>query len=264
MRVRLIDHNMRYLNEKDGPIWYFRIYNFNDLRDLLENEIDSIRDYVFRGQARAEWELVSTLNRLINRARRTGAKQSSIERFVQMHINRFKLEIRGRRGDNPPKLNEDELWALGQHYGLATPLLDWSKSPYISLFFALEGINEYCEKRALWCLNTKEVEEKNKNLSKREKLYLIFPDTDDNKRLLGQSGLFSKGPVMKSVNAWVMEKFNDSNNPILLKIEIPGDHNFRKETLKTLELMNITHSTIFPDLIGASRFCNIVAEDYET
>ena len=255
---------MRYLDKKEGPLWYFQVYNFNDLRDLLENVVDRIRDYVFRGQTKTNWELVSTLYRLIERARRTGAKHSSIERFVQLHLDRFKLEIRGRRGDNPAKLDEDELWALGQHYGLATPLLDWSKSPYIALFFALEEMSEYGEKRALWCLNTKLIEEKNRKAGRKEKLYLIFPDTDDNKRLLGQSGLFSKGPVMKSVNSWVEEEFNDSNNPILLKIEIPGHHDFRKETLKTLELMNITHSTIFPDLVGASRFCNIVAEDYET
>ena len=38
---------------------------------------------------------------------------------------------------------------------------------------------------------------------------------------------------------------------------------FRKAALKKLQLMNVNHSTLFPDLMGASLYCNIVAEDYE-
>lgn len=254
---------MRYLDKEDGPIWHFRTYTFEDLRDLIENEIKDITDFVFRGQTKAKWQLTSTLDRLISHARESGVKQGSIEKFVEKHLDRFRLEIRGRRGDNPPKLDEDELWALGQHFGLATPLLDWSVSPYISIFFALASRNEFNEERVLWCLNRKRVELINEGLSEKEKLNLIFPDSDDNKRLLGQSGLFSKGPVMKHVDDWVKEKGHNSNNPVLYKIVFSGEHQFRKSALKKLSLMNITHSTLFPDLIGACSHCNIVAEDYE-
>jgi hypothetical protein len=108
------------------------------------------------------------------------------------------------------------------------------------------------------------VKDKNKILAEEYRLNLVFPDTDDNKRLLGQSGLFSKGPVMISVDDWVLENFPSSKAPVLRKYIIPGTHEFRKTALRKLELMNITHSTIFPDLIGASRYCNVIAEDYET
>ena len=254
---------MRYLDRKEGPIWYFRTYTFEDLRDFIENGIPDISDYVFRGQSNAKWQLTSTLDRLVRHARKTGVKQGPIDKFVKKHLDRFRLEIRGRRGDNPPKLNDDELWALGQHYGLATPLLDWSVSPYISVFFALASINEFNDDRVLWCLNRRRVEKINEGLSEKQKLKLIFPDSDDNKRLLGQSGLFSKGPVMKHVDDWVKEKAQNSNESILLKLTFSGEFEFRKSALKKLKLMNITHSTLFPDLSGASLYCNIVAEDYE-
>lgn len=256
---------MRYVDKKDGPTWEFAVSTFEDLRDLLENEIKDINNYVFRGQSNANWNLTSTLDRLIRHARRTGVKQGSIDQFVKKHIDRFRLEIRGRRGDNPSKLEENELWALGQHYGLATPLLDWSQSPYISMFFALASlINNNAQRRVLWCLNRRQVECINDGLSDKEKLYLISPDSDDNKRLLGQSGLFSKGPVMKHVDEWVRDKSTmNSNTPVLLKIVFPGEFNFRKSALKKLQLMNINHSTLFPDVSGASLYCNIVAEDYE-
>ncbi len=254
---------MKYLAHKNGAIWEFTVTRFEELRDLLENEIHDINEYIFRGQSHFDWQLTSTLDRLIGHARQTGAKGGSITQFVKRHLDRFRLEIRGRRGDNPAKLGEDELWALGQHYGLATPLLDWSQSPYISLFFALAGLDNNGAQRVLWCLNRKQVEQINDGLSQQHKLHLIVPDSDDNKRLLGQSGLFSKGPVMETVDEWVSDKSRNVNHPVLLKVVFPGDFQFRKAALKKLQLMNITHSTLFPDISGASLYCNIVAEDFE-
>lgn len=245
------------------PFQEISVATFDDLRLLIEEEISDIGDFVFRGQSNAQWSLTSTLDRLIQHARQTGAKQGSIDQFVQAHLERFRLEIRGRRGDNPTRLEENELWALGQHFGLATPLLDWSRSPYISAFFALGTINEREDPRVLWCLHQRRVAKINEGLSERERLQLIFPDSDDNKRLLGQSGLFSKGPVMKPVDQWVKEKATTKEGPVLLKVVFPGDFGFRKAALRKLQLMNINHSTLFPDVMGASLYCNIVAEDYE-
>ncbi|MEM7358838.1 MAG: FRG domain-containing protein [Pseudomonadota bacterium] len=249
--------------DKEKSFQEIEVSTFDELRDLLENKIPEIEDFVFRGQTDKNWDLSSTLDRLIRHARETGAKTASMESFVHSHLESFKLEIRGRRGDNPSQLEENELWALGQHYGLATPLLDWSLSPYISAFFALSSITADDEGgRALWCLNRKKVNQINSGLSDTHRLELIVPDSDDNKRLLGQSGLFSKGPVLVSVNEWVDDKTGPSASLTLIKIVFPNHPEFRKAALKKLNLMNINHSTLFPDLEGASLHCNIVAEDY--
>ncbi len=254
---------MTNLFDPKRSIQEFTATSFDKLRDLIENKILDIGDYVFRGQSNADWRLTSTLDRLIVHARQTGAKHGPMEDFVRSHLERFRLEIRGRRGDNPPRLEENELWALGQHFGLATPLLDWSQSPYIAVFFALGSLNEKETSRVLWCLHRSRVEEINISLAELERLELIFPDSDDNKRLLGQSGLFSKGPVMKPVDKWVGQRAPANSGPVLLKVIFPGDFLFRKAALRRLQLMNINHSTLFPDLMGASLYCNIISEDYE-
>lgn len=241
---------------------------FEEVRKFFDEEYsDRNENFVFRGHSNKIWQLVSTLNRLIKSARLTGAKQESIKKFTDTHLKRFKAEIKGRRGDNPSKLNEDEAWALGQHYGLATPLLDWSNSPYIALFFAFDSLREdEVQERCVWGMNKNSIDRINRKVTEKEKkIKFIIPETEDNKRIISQSGLFTKVPVMSSVDEWVNQYSSrvNSTEPALTKIVISGNRYLRKNILKHLELMNIKFSTIYPDLIGASKYCNVKAENYE-
>lgn len=248
------------------PIEEITLSSFDEIRRYFDLHYAENRDdFVFRGQAKKEWRLESTLRRLIINARKTGAKDEGVNSFVAKHLDRFKIEIKGRRGINPPKLEDDEIWALGQHYGLATPLLDWSNSPYISLFFAFSDFFSDDQRRCVWALNKSKVQEINKAISNdSNKMEFFIPESEDNERIISQSGLFTKGPVMMSVDQWVNHNHNlVGGEPALVQIEIPEIDASRKEILSHLDLMNIKYSTVFPDLIGASRYCNIKAENYE-
>lgn len=46
-----------------------------------------------------------------------------------------------------------ELYALMQHHGLPTRLLDWSESPLVALYFALTSEPDSTADRAIWVLN---------------------------------------------------------------------------------------------------------------
>lgn len=52
-------------------------------------------------------------------------------------FEKFIIHLKELRGVQPPfpdfdSLEKDEIWAIGQNYGLPTPLLDWTEEPYIA------------------------------------------------------------------------------------------------------------------------------------
>ena len=211
-------------------------------------------EIVYRGQAGHNWHLSSTLGRLFD--------GGSVPREHEEGLLReFRLAMRGRGLDLSNIADDRELWALGQHHGLCTPLIDWTKSPYVALFFAfdemdVEGVAN--PSRAVFCLNMTAI---------RETLpEIIFqPTHHENARLVNQAGLFTITPsggdnlVSAILNELAENDLIDPSKPMdvahfVSKIHIPNEH--RVECLNTLRKMNIHHANLFPDPGGASKYCN--------
>jgi hypothetical protein len=269
------------------------VENFDQFSKIFEanGEIgdDGARDFVFRGQASSLWKLESTLERLISRAIKSGAKVSSRRSFVDDQLKRFRQAIRGRRGNNPTKLEYLEAWALGQHFGLATPLLDWSASPYIALFFAFSNNQKYCHlsnenshRRSVWCLNSRRIQEVEfhalhsaapkrvddggrrivrNSFLEENRLTFVIPDIDENQRLVVQSGSFTYCRSGQAVDEWV-ERFLPEEQDVLIRIDIEEPFGLRRKILKSLDLMNINYASLFPDISGACSHVNSIAEDF--
>ena len=95
---------------------------------------------------------------------------------------------------------------------------------------------------------------------------IVRPLSDENSRLVSQRGLFTRGPNNMDLETWV-EKYRPlapflNKAHIILKITIPTTD--VHDCLSYLNRMNINHSTLFPDLTGASYFCNnhLINEKY--
>jgi hypothetical protein len=233
----------------------------DDWDNLLANINDLVADwpaYIFRGQASSDWLLESTLSRALKRI-----KYTDKEELVKEHLERFKLKIRGRRGKNPRQLSENELWALGQHYGLYTPLLDWSRSPYVGLFFALTDVNKSpTGQRTLWALHSTDSDTitkfyKNKESNSKRYLELVDPILDENERLVNQNGLFTKTPLTTDIEDLITRGPN-IEWVTLYKINFPDG--LRDEGIAYLNLMNINYASLYPDLSGSSLDTNLKLE----
>lgn len=109
----------------------FAIDSMQEFHDLIRRN-DEFKGYLFRGQKDASWKLESSIFRFRN------YQEDYISTNMDSLLENFKIYARGCLNElNSLPDNQDEIWAIGQHYGLYTPLLDWSVSPYIAMYFAL-------------------------------------------------------------------------------------------------------------------------------
>jgi len=213
-------------------------------------------EIVYRGQRGHDWHLSSTLARLFDGGSVPAEHEASL-------LAQFRLAMRGR-GLDCSKLDDEELWAFGQHHGLRTPLIDWTKSPYVALFFAFDepdvlDINPN-DSRAVFCLNMTAIRA-DESLSK-----IIFePTHHENARLVNQAGLFTITPsgrenlVSAILNELAENEVINPDDPAdvaryIAKIHVPNEN--RVECLNTLRKMNIHHANLFPDPGGASKYSN--------
>lgn len=229
--------------------------------NTIVNTMLKYPEYVFRGHRRNDWLLESTLTRILKQ------KPDPAKRRV-VHLENFKFAVRGRRGPTPPVIKDDDenaWWALGQHQGLATPLLDWTLSPYAALFFAFyESVpGDETETRVVFALQEKAVTLKSKKIREKDPnsddtILFYRPMSDENQRLVNQAGLFSRSPDNSDIESWVRRHFQGEHPATLLKFHIRNEE--REECLKALGRMNLNYSTLFPDLFGASKYANMKLE----
>jgi len=167
----------------------------------------------------------------------------------------FRLAMRGR-GPDLTSMEDEDIWAYGQHVGLATPLLDWSKSPFVSLYFAFaepDLDNTDNHSRAIFCLDMTRLKVALPEL-------FVEPRSNDNARLVSQAGLFTLTPSgSENFESYIGFEFpaNDIARklaPYICKIHIPNER--RLECLAMLRKMNIHHGSLFPDPFGAAQYCN--------
>ncbi|WP_182911221.1 FRG domain-containing protein [Pseudoalteromonas gelatinilytica] len=225
--------------------------DWEHFREYVAQEFGGKNSYIFRGHADRNWKLESTLTRLAHRV----SEDITPKLLESAQLKNFQVRIRGLRGTNPQLLDDNGLWSLGQHYGLCTPLLDWTESVYIASYFAFEH-SESCQSgwRTVYALNRVGLMSTYSEM-KNEGLDFIEPLYDDNKRITAQAGIFTKIPTGTDLESWLAQRGLER---FLIKLHI--ENYCRLEAINDLKLMNIIGASIYPDLHGASQTCNMYIE----
>lgn len=236
----------RWNSEFNDGVQVVTLTSWKYFHDYLQESLIDSNNYVFRGQKDETWKLEPTLVRFCK-------KNSSLkfESLLKSHLSNFKFAVRGRAKNLKDIVdNADELWALGQHNGLNTPLLDFTESPYVSAYFAFHETETSSKYRVIYGLSQYAINNQLKN-----ELTLFKPLTDHNQRLLGQGGLFVKFNELNDIESIFSKAFKGEEKKVkMYKIKIPNKD--RELCLKFLNSMNINHNSLFPDLFGASIYCN--------
>ena len=254
-----------------GRIPVTRLECWQDFSDLLESDFFNTNgvQFIFRGHRRYDWSLLPTLGRLTENG-------IVSQELADKQLDLFRRAVRGRLKDNSLLVEaeqEDELWSVGQHHGLMTPLLDWTYSPYVALFFAFAKEDQQGEEdnpyRALYVLNKSFVADDEQCPDIR----MLEPRKDDHGRLVNQAGLFTFSPTDATIENKLIETISDFDEfkeasegteaavlaRYICKIYIKNED--REGCLKSLRRMNVHHASLFPDLLGASDYCNLLMEE---
>lgn len=171
---------------------------------------------------------------------------------------------------NPMALDDDlRCLALMQHHGAPTRLLDFTKSPFVAAFFALERASSDAvvyalNTPALWTaapvmhptLTRDNIDPRIHGNIHRFYLQNEFqilwtgePEQMD-ERLLAQSGTVVVPGVLDRPLDAILTEYSVAS-PLIKKIVL--HYQIREDAMKALYRMNITNATLFPGLDGLAR-----------
>lgn len=141
------------------------INSVQELLKVLEDvKKESDQTIWYRGQGCSGWSLTPYYLRLDGRQ----SEATFLKRFKQSAAMLI---------DTNPKESFDWLFLM-QHYGVPTRLLDWSESPLVALYFAVENMEKHGEEDgALWLLFPSELNKNARINNKEEEGYI--PSFDD-------------------------------------------------------------------------------------
>lgn len=106
-----------------------------DMSHLIQCLNDLPNHFVYRGQANSDWGLESSLERALGSA----WSQETAEKYERFSLMQFQSKYHLYDRETAQPKSKLSWLSTMQHYGVPTRLLDFSESPYVAMYFALES-----------------------------------------------------------------------------------------------------------------------------
>lgn len=206
------------------------------------------RRFVFRGQANRSWNLTPSLFRTATSVLPMQDRITALRHFENDTLPRFKAYYKEffKEHSNGDSFTDDEWRALAQHYRVPTPLLDWSYSPFVSLFMMALSNDPRNKVGRIFCLDSRHLENRIKVVPGRI--------NRSNRRSYVQQGLFTfvndspaAGTVSFGCDTIDEVSASMASNDYLYFCDIDLSGEATSKIVHICSMMNITRQTIFPD-----------------
>lgn len=116
--------------------------------DKLSDAVDHLGpNWLYRGQREAAWDLRTSLERHTPK----GMVSSEAERRL---LKEFQRRAHNYLQPHQVPTETGEWLAVMQHFGAPTRLLDFTRSPYVAIYFAVEDAGSPDGDFAVWAVNT--------------------------------------------------------------------------------------------------------------
>lgn len=238
-----------------------RVSSWNQYYEIVSK--NSYKKYVYRGHKSPDYKIQSSLARAFMSLSSIPPRyQNARERqIIKMFKNTAHLYL-----NHLPNKDETLEWlSIMQHYGAPTRLIDWTYSPFVAAFFALEGLQKECH---VYELDVEKISSENASFElthkslmddkgiaiSRVNLFLMPYEPDfNNERLLAQQGLFLIPSNFQVPFDELLTIYSHRKKKICKKYIFDMESKDIQYSLKLLKAMTIDNRNLFSGIEGLCR-----------
>ena len=212
------------------------------------------RKYIFRGQRESSsWRLKT----LFHRSDRADLKRLIYADIAEIY--RATVNVTAHKFDMKDADERGAFYALVQHHGFPTPLLDWTYSPFVAAFFAFSELPKSTpqndKKCRLFVFDAQQWETDFRPFvhvsGVPPHFSIMTPLALGNPRMVQQQALVTLTNI-DDLESYIRNREQEEGQTYLQAIDLPASS--RAEVMKDLDMMGITAASLFPGIDGICRY----------